>query len=255
MRRSIGAVLTVGVALFCFTVPAYAVDSFFDVLTDSPVYGYAPFPDLGDQVAHFQAGTFIHELGHNLRLNHGGSSGGGGEIPFECALSNGAPPGPDQYTTSSFFDITWRPDLNPQPFPPQSFFDVFCELDVLGGGPSHLVPINPGDPEPYFDVLTGDSFFDITYRVEVGPGGGCHELHMHGQIDPALQLHSGSVQIQHPSFNADSFFDVFFTLDLVAADASPSAPVVKITTTGQYLSAPLSVQTASWGEVKSFYRK
>src|SRR5262249_41828919 len=75
------------------------------------------------------------------------------------------------------------------------------------------------------------------------------------QIDPALQLHSGSVQIQHPSFNADSFFDVFFTLDLVAADASPSAPVVKITTTGQYLSAPLSVQTASWGEVKSFYRK
>ena len=93
----------------------------------------------------------------------------------------------------------------------------------------------------------GDSFFDIVFRVEVGPGGGCHEMHMHGQVTPFFKL--GNVNVT----GGGNAVNVSFTVEPVV-DINTVSPLARITTTGQYISAPLAVRQASWGEVKSLYR-
>ena len=253
MSRSITAVLTLGVGLLFFAVPVHAVDSFFDVFTDLPVEGVAPLPPLSERIGHQVAGGFLHELSHQIGLTHGGAVDGT-PIPISMMLSNGAPPGPDTWTPTSISVMNYAYQLaGGQPYPADSFFDIFFELDIPGGGPAHFTPINPSNPDPFFDVFVGDSFFDIFYRVEVGPGGGCHELHMHGELQPCLRLHA--LNVQHPSSTVDSFFDVFFELDLVAPDVDPNQPLVTTTTTGEYLAGPLETQTVTWGAVKGLYRQ
>jgi hypothetical protein len=255
VRRSVIAFLTFGVAVLSFAVPAVAVDSFFDIFTDLPVEGVAPLPPLTQAIGHQVAGGFLHELGHSISLVHG-AAGGGAPIPLDMMLSNGAPPGPDNWTPNSISVMDYDYQLaGGAPYPADSFFDINYAIDIPGGGPAHLVPIQPGQPDPFFDVFVGDSFFDITYRVEVGPGGGCHELHMHGVVQPALHIHSNSLNVQHPSSTVDSFFDVFFELDLVEQEINTSEALVTVTTTGQYLTLPLAAQAATWGAVKSLYRQ
>ena len=252
MRRSVNAVLTFGVGLLFFAVPAYAVDSFFDIFTDLPVEGVAPLPPLTQGIGHQVGGTVFHELGHMSQLCHG-AAGDGSLIPVDMMLSNGAPPGPEQWTPNSISVMNYDYQLaGGQPYPADSFFDICYELEIPGVGPAHFTPINPSNPDPFFDVFVGDSFFDIFYRVEVGPGGGCHELHMHGEIQPCLRLQA--LNVQHPSPTVDSFFDVFFELDLLAPDVDVNLPLLKITTTGEFISGPLATQTVTWGAVKSLYR-
>jgi hypothetical protein len=242
VRLTVGAVFTAAVAILCFTVPAFAVDSFFDIDTDLPVSGF--FPTLVEQIAHMQNATFIHELEHRIDFTY---VSGNVELPLEVMLSNGAPPGPDTWTTNSFFDITYRPNLNPQPFPPSVGFGVFNAFFDPNGELAQLVPIHPGNPDPYVDVSTGDSFFDIVFRVDVGPGGGCHEMHMHGQVTPGFHLGNVNVNSSGNSVN------VSFTLEPMV-EVNTVSPLARITTTGQYISAPVAVRQASWGKVKSLYR-
>jgi hypothetical protein len=250
VSRAATVVLTLGVALLALASPAAAVDSFFDVFTEIPVVGVAPLPPLVEYIGHMNAGTFIHELNHNISLKHGGASGGG-PLPFEVALSDGQPVGTP--ANASFFDITYRPDLaGGQPFPTDSFFDVFHEIDIPGGGPSHLVPLHPGVPDSFFDVFATDSFFDVFFQVEVGPGGGCDVMHMHFAFADGFMPANAHVV---PSPNFDSFFDVFFDVFFNPQPEPPALPMIHVTTTGDYLSAPLTVQPATWGEVKSLYRQ
>ena len=249
MSRVATAVLTLGVALLLFAGPAAAVDSFFDIFTDLPVVGLAPLPPLDQGIGHMSGGAFHLDLNEHRTLRQ--MSGGGPPLPARVMSLNGLPPG--EPWIASFFDVFYEIDLaGGQPYPVDSFFDVFFDIDIPGAGPAHLVPLDAGVPNSFFDVFVSDSFFDITYRVEVGPGGGCHELHMH--FECATGLMPGNVQIA-PSPNADSFFDVFFDLHKNPGPPSdPALPVVHVTTNGEYLSPPLAAQPATWGEVKSLYR-
>lgn len=250
MSRLATVVLTLGIALLLFAVPAAAVDSFFDVFTPIPDVGFPPLPQQKVGILRLYAGTVLHELTHNTSLCHGGPVGGS-ELPFRVVSTNGQSPGTP--STNAFFDIFYEIDLTGgQPWPDDSSFEICYVIDLPGGGPSHLVPLHPGVPDSYFDVFVGESFFDITYRVEVGPGGGCHELHVH--FECATGLMPGNVQVV-PSPNADSFFDVFFELHRESGQpiGDPDLPVIHTVTTGQYMTPPVVVQPATWGKVKSLY--
>ena len=56
---------------------------------------------------------------------------------------------------------------------------------------------------------------------------------------------------------ADSFFDVYFEVELMpgAPNIDPSLPVLRTTTNGQFIGGPVGTQPATWGEVKSLYQK
>ncbi len=244
MRLSSIVLIVLAAAVLSFAVPAMAVDSFFDIFTDITLAGTTPLPALDQGIGHIVGGAFQHDLVHHTQLRHFGATPDGGQMLCQVSISNGLPPGP-QPAIDSFFDV-FVGDLN---MPTQSFFDVFCDIEVPSGGHTHLVPLHPPIPNSFFDVFVGESFFDITYRVEVGPGGGCHELHMHATLGSGMIL--GGVQVS-PSPVGDSFFDVFF--DVFKNPGPPSDPIVHVTTTGEFVTGPLAAQLATWGFIKSLYQ-
>ncbi len=252
MRRVATVVLTLGVALLVFAGPAAAIDSFFDVFTEISPVGFAPLPPLDQGIGHMTGGSFHLDLTEHQVLRAMSAGGpGGNPLPARVVPLHGLPPGTP--VIDSFFDIFYEiPLAGGQQWPVDSFFDIFYEIDIPGGGPAHLVPLHPAVPNSFFDVFVGDSFFDVFYRVEVGPGGGCHELRMHFDCAPGLM--PGNVHV-NPSPAFDSFFDVFFELHSnPGPQQDPSVPLIHASTTGDYLTGPLAVQSATWGEVKSLYR-
>ena len=257
MRRVATVALITGAALLSFAAPAAAIESFFDVFTEVPCIGVTPSAAHIQGIGHMSGGAFHLDLMENTILrNVGFNDSGGTHPPMEGRSLNGLPPGVPW--TESFFDIYYRIDMAPgQPtWSPDSFFDIFYELDMPGAGPAQLVPLHPllppNDPMSFFDIFVGDSFFDIYYRVGVGPGGGCQELHCHGECPPGY--HPVNMSVQIPSAPS-SFFDVFFELTSDPGASLPSdQKVLRITTTGEYLTGPVAVQAVTWGTVKSLYR-
>ena len=256
MSRLVNVVLTLAVVSL-LAVPAGAT-SFFDIFTDLPSVG-PPYPSHDQGIGHMVGGAVMLDLVHHTMIHEISAGGpGGNPLPCQAVSLNGLPPG-EPWGIDSFFEITYRIDLaGGAPWPVDSFFDIFCEVEIPGIGRAPLVPLHPAlppsDPAYFFDITYIDSFFDIYYRVSVGPGGGCHELHVHGEIQPGA--HIRSLGVGHQPL-ADSFFDVFFEIEKNPGpiEIDPILPILKTTTEGQFLTGPLAAEPATWGKVKSLYAR
>jgi hypothetical protein len=255
VNRLTHVVLTLAVVPTLFAIPARATSSFFDIFTDIASVG-PPYAMQDQGIGRMNAGTFAMDLlQHTTLQSIIANDEGGTQPPCHVISLNGLPPGTPW--TESFFDVFFDIDrANGNPWPVDSFFDIFYELDIPGGGPSQLTPLHPelsaSDPERFFEVTYFDSFFDIMYQVEVGPGGGCDVLHVHGETQPGL--HFRSLTIEHQP-GIDSFFDVFVELEAQPGPVQidPNLPMLKTTTSGEFVTGPLGAQATTWGKIKSLY--
>jgi hypothetical protein len=238
--------------------PAAAVDSFFDVFTEVPIYA-PPYP----------SAPVITIVGSNFA----GAFQPTQAVETEMvALSlNGLPPG------IPVWFVAGGGGSGGQPPSIDSFFDVFVDLDVLtpttgrsirdirivhppGSPPEiwRLVPIRPGPPgsiDSFFDVFVDASFFDITYRVADDTGE--HTYHDHvtspsgraSFFDVFVELRSPN---PYPDGTVDSFFDVF--VDLQIAGPKSGTPDMREHTTASFQGGPTAAARSSWGAIKSLYR-
>ncbi len=194
----------------------------------------------------------LRQLTKVLQVASGGA--GGSQMYCITQLYDNLPLGERGPTT--FFDISrWESFHAGQPWPLDSFFDIYYEVRPAGfGSPlTSLFPVNPSlpatDPARFFDITYVDSFFDITYRCVSLYG--TYEMHLHGELQPALRLQSLGV---HHQSSGESFFDVFFDVDRVGT-FDPSKPLLKTTTTGENIGDVIAVESVTWGAVKALYRQ
>jgi len=239
----VNVVLNLAVTSLLFAVPAFAVDSFFDIFMEGYTYGSSHQHDQG--IGHMSGGGFHLDLNAHTSF----SVTWGPNFPnTQAQSSNGLPPG--EPGPASYFDAYLA---GPDAPPPTINAFVQLEIDLLGGGPSHLVPLHDGDPDSFFDVVTVGNVCDVTYRVEVGPGGGCHELHSRFEcMLPSAYAVSG-FQVYHDPSTHDSIF----TMGFFAARSTPTDQgyVLHLTTTGEFLPGTVATQPATWGRMKSLYRQ
>ena len=161
-------------------LPGFHVDSFFDVFTE--VSFGPPYPavdSIGLNIGHESgpAGPIITDA----VLTAGLEGVSPLDLPVEIfAHGEGSSSQYDpDWWVESFFDVFCEPP-DPEPIPPDSFFDVFFDLDLPSGAGSPLLSQVP-------DVFHIDSFFDITFQIEL-PDGGLHDLILHGQTAPGVSF-------------------------------------------------------------------
>ncbi len=257
MNRLPHVVLTLAVVPMLFAIPAGATSSFFDIFTDLPTMG-PPYPSHVQGIGHMSGAVVVQDLIHHTNVQQIADGGpGGNPLPCELLSKNELPAGNGLWGVDSFFDVFYDIDrAGGAPWPMDSFFDIFYEIDIPGAGPSHLTPLHPAipdnDPARFFDIFFEGSFFDITYQVEVGPGGGCDVLHVHGETQPGLHFKSLSI-VHQPG--VDSFFDVFVELEVNPGPVQidPNLPMLKTMTQGEFVTGPLETQATTWGKIKSLY--
>ncbi|HYM80881.1 MAG TPA: hypothetical protein VEY91_05665 [Candidatus Limnocylindria bacterium] len=257
----IAAVALLGYALAA-TPAAAAVDSFFDIFTEAPVY--APS---------YPSAPIITIVGTNF----GGSFQASQQVEIELvALSlNGLPPGTPVIGERA---VGGGGGGGGQPPSIDSFFDVFVEIDLptpatgrrisdvhivhppaTPPGTWRLVPIKPSAPpgsvDSFFDIFVDVSFFDITYRV--ADDGGEHTYHVHG-TSPSGRMSFFDVFCElrnpapHPDGSVDSFFDVFVDFQMVGPQSG--IPDMRTHTTGTFEGGPTPVSNTTWGSIKGRYR-
>ena len=170
------------------------------------------------------------------------------------------PAGPD-WTSESFFDLTYLAETGGPVFAADSFFDIFTEYRAPDGSACPLVALDDsfpvGDPRRYFDVSFTDSFFDITYEVMFNPRE-YTVFHARGAVAPGVRIYGATVQ--QPQSACSAGCDAAFTikLDLHADDPAgccpSSRPVLIMRETAQSNEAPVANQDRTWGSVKALFR-
>jgi hypothetical protein len=240
--------------------PAAAVDSFFDVFTEAPIFG-PPYPTspvttlAGTNFGGTFEATQAIEVGiASLSLDAlppeypfigRGQAGGGG--------AGGQPPSID-----SFFDVFFEVDLDVSSTGREVSNVRIVHPPATPPGTWRLVPINPGPPGSigsFFDVLVDPSFFDITYRVADDTGE--HTYHVHGTSPSGrMSFFDVFVELQnpnpYPNGTVDSFFDVF--VDFQMFGPQTSAPDLRMHTTGTFQGGETPVAGQTWGAIKALYR-
>jgi hypothetical protein len=106
----------------------------------------------------------------------------------------------------SFFDVfleTFSGGATPGNVPNQSFmidsfFDVFCSTGQ--GGQVGDVVVN---------YLAPDSFFDIFLEMNVPTAGGEQTIHIHGTLNPDQPVAFAGGTVTTGTYGIDSFFDIF----------------------------------------------
>lgn len=241
-RQGLFTVLAV-LAIMCSPVSAN-VDSFFDVFTE--VSFGPPYPavdSIGLNIGHESgpAGPIITDA----VLTAGLEGVSPLDLPVEIfAHGEGSSSQYDpDWWVESFFDVFCEPP-DPEPIPPDSFFDVFFDLDLPSGAGSPLLSQVP-------DVFHIDSFFDITFQIEL-PDGGLHDLILHGQTAPGVSF--ADVRVENV-FAVDSFFDVFFELSIPDPLAVPPEPVMVMKMTGLYTPEPATLGLLALGGFAMVCRK
>ena len=140
------------------------------------------------------------------------------------ALENpGVPPDNESNPT---LDMNFDVDLTPPEMPGESTYvsgilNFEHEHALLEGLLGRIVPAVDGQEEVFLENFEmGDSFFDITYQLEI-EGQAPQVCRLHGEVaEPFTESVwlEGAVPIslgaQHPDFAVDSFFDVWFDIKI-----------------------------------------
>ncbi|MBN1256502.1 MAG: PEP-CTERM sorting domain-containing protein [Planctomycetes bacterium] len=112
-------------------------------------------------------------------------------------------------------------------FAVDSFFDIMYEVLPLPGKPVADLRIDGG---PFWV----DSFFDVTFAIDF-EGGSELLLAVHGEIIPGQEIALENVFVGDPDFPAESFFDVFFELDIPDPGMiNPTIPFMEVSMVGSY---------------------
>jgi hypothetical protein len=234
MKRFIGmqAVTVVAcwsvLAVFAGTVQASFFDISFDVGSPDSTAG-PTYPSTPLQVNGFKPGLIpipveIVEL--SLKT----------PTPPELSLSilgsdSGDPDGGSGL--ESFFDVQSPSIVGPNSGDPgggpspQSFFDVFFDVFFALKAPDGMpAPTLVGPPR----YENASPFFDVFFNVVI-PGEGIFRHQLHGELAPAQPLALLAVN-DGGSPATDSFFDVFFDLE-VLGDVDPGVPFLRMTLTAE----------------------
>jgi len=236
---------------------AQPIESFFDVFTElsiGPSYPTSPagvHVATGDLDGDGRADRVSHTMGMGIRNHH--LSGVPDVRPSRLHATTGAPvlpppPSlpPGNWAVDSFFDIFYEIELAPGGGFRDSFFDIFVECRT---------PAPPGGVGSAMEVLGAtssfvDSFFDITYRIDV-PGTGPVTHTLHGQMAPGAHLNNFSTQ-----FRIDSFFDVFTEISLDPSyDPTAHPSPMRITQRSSYVPTPASAMLLAMGGLATLGRR
>jgi hypothetical protein len=227
-------------AALCGGRTAWAGDSFFDVVTQTPVnLGLAVETDVFKQdfgqvqpnKRDFRVAQTVTEV-----------VGDGGQNVL--AIQNASPPG--NFAVDSFFDIAYLAGTEGD-YPVDSFFDITYRVSVLDpDSDDDSIPVLAAPPSSGFTV---DSFFDIDYRVGLTGGGGAggatggpysvlHTLNLDGGVGPGLALTDLSLS---SDFTVDSFFDITYRVAVTdPGQLDFGQPVVHMVLTGTNVPEPAS---------------
>jgi hypothetical protein len=165
------------------------------------------------------------------------STGGGVKIRYLDTMSDGVPvaselvanpsgnPDPEQATLNMDIDV----ELNPEE--PVSSLQIGLNLEhvsIPDDLVADLAPVVAGEGEVFLkNVIVGGSFFDVTYEINFDEEGrtggeGYHVFRLHGEVAEEFleSIWLTGVEIlpmnpePDPDFHVDSFFDIFFDLEV-----------------------------------------
>lgn len=137
-----------------------------------------------------------------------------------------------------------------------SFFDVFYEITLDGGGtwtPRYSPGTGKSQQVPTSPPASNPRVFD-TEMLQLELQGGTAPPGMRLRESPTLPSpgHMTLEDVGGGSFRIDSFFDVFFELSLDGGQSwTPANQPYRLALTQN---PPTSVRRASWSDVKSIYR-